>query len=105
LRSCAFANVLLPLTVARSSTPAAGEIPPEDVRLVTDWLQSTLVEKHDTFIAVMFYKKSWWVRLSGQIYLEVGDFEWAGNVLKNLCHEVKQGGYKVEDKMGKLSIG
>jgi hercynylcysteine S-oxide lyase len=112
LRACAFANVKLPLTISPQDTnPKTGEIPHSDIRTVTNWLQATLAEKYDTFIAVILYRGCWWVRLSGMIYLEAGDFEWAGNVLKGLCEEVRAGRYgeKVEvqiqsitEKVGKL---
>jgi hypothetical protein len=35
-----------------------------------------------------------WVRLSGQIYLEVRDFEWVGERLKELCGRVKKGEFR-----------
>lgn len=87
LTRCCFANVRLPLKVGEGR----GEVREGDVAGVTQWLVVRMVEEFDTFMAVVFYAGAWWVRLSGQIYLEVGDFEWAGRVLKGLCERVRNG--------------
>lgn len=106
LRACAFANVKLPLTISpQDTTPKPGEVPHADIRTVTNWLQATLAEKHDTFLAVILYRGCWWVRVSGMVYLEAADFEWAGNVLKRLCEEIRVGKYeeKVEVKIQSIT--
>lgn len=87
LTKCCFANVRLPLTIG----DAQGEVREEDAAAATQWLVMTMVGEHHTFMAVVFYAGSWWVRLSGQIYLEAQDFEWAGEVLKGLCERVRNG--------------
>jgi len=87
LTKCCFANVRLPLEIGN----ARGEVREEDAAAATQWLVLTMVEDHHTFMAVVFYAGSWWVRLSGQIYLEAKDFEWAGEVLKGLCERVRKG--------------
>ena len=87
LTKCCFANVRLPLKIGN----ARGEVREEDAPAVTQWLVLTMVEKHHTFMAVVFYAGCWWVRLSGQIYLEAKDFDWAGEVLKGLCERVQKG--------------
>ncbi|KAA8649459.1 hypothetical protein EYZ11_008091 [Aspergillus tanneri] len=51
----------------------------------TDWMQKTLIEDYHTFLPVFPFQDEWWVRLSGQIYLEMSDFEWAGHTLVELC--------------------
>ncbi len=107
LRDCAFANERLPLTVGTNT--AVGEISQKKVRMVTNWVQAMLVVEYGMFIAVIFYRGAWWVRLNGMMYLEVRDFEWAGEVLKGLCEKVRTG--KIEEDggvlkgVGKLSIG
>jgi hypothetical protein len=52
-----------------------------------------MAEEYNTFIAVVFHGGTWWVRLSGQIHLEKKDYQWAGRILKELCHRVKNGEY------------
>lgn len=87
LTNCAFANVRLPLKIGNGW----GEVREGDAAGLTQWLHLTMVEDHHTFMAVVFYAGSWWARLSGQIYLEGDDFEWAGKVLKGLCERVRKG--------------
>ncbi|KAI9875847.1 MAG: hypothetical protein M1830_007902, partial [Pleopsidium flavum] len=90
LTKCCFANVRLPLQIGT----AQGDVREENAATVTQWLTKTMVEKHHTFMAIIFYAGSWWVRLSGQIYLEAKDFKWAGEVLKELCERVQKGDYR-----------
>ena len=52
------------------------------------------MEEYSTFIAIIFYGKAWWVRLSAQVYLTIEDFEWAGKVLKEVCERVQKGRWK-----------
>lgn len=87
LTKCCFANVRLPLEIGDGE----GEVREEDGPAVTQWLVMTMVAEHQTYIAVIFYAGAWWVRLSGQVYLEAGDFEWAGVVLRGLCERVRKG--------------
>ena len=53
--------------------------------LVRDRIVKLLVDEYCTFMAVVFYCEAWWVRLSAQIYLELEDFAWSANVLKEVC--------------------
>lgn len=81
-----FANVRLPIDVL--------EVGEENVGAVTQWMTRTLIDDYNTFIAMMFYGGAWWVRLSAQIYLEIGDFEWGANVLQQICERVRKGAWK-----------
>lgn len=89
---CCFANIRLPLSLGE--TPARGDsdrkIKPrpgiEDA--VVDWTQRTLVAEYGTYIQMFFFQDSWWIRLSGQVYLDYSDFEWTGEVLKEVCDKV-----------------
>ena len=56
-----------------------------DGDLVRDRIVKLLVERHCTFMAVVFYREAWWVRLSAQIYLELEDFNWSAGVLREVC--------------------
>jgi hypothetical protein len=54
-------------------------------------MQKTLVDEYNTFVAIYEYDGKLWTRISGQIYLELKDFEWLGGVLKSLCERVQSG--------------
>ena len=56
-----------------------------------NWMQKTLVDEFNTFVAIYEYDGKLWTRISGQIYLELKDFEWLGGVLKGLCERVRSG--------------
>ncbi|KAI5866229.1 aminotransferase family protein-like protein [Durotheca rogersii] len=92
LRGCCFANVRLPLEVADTQHEGGreGKVPAEDAKAVADWITRTSVDEFDTFIATRYYAGAFWVRISGQIYLERADFEWAATVLLELCSRVTQ---------------
>lgn len=89
LGDCCFSNVRLPLS---SGQLAGGD--PANTTKIGQWIVKTLVEEYDTFIAVIFFGESWWVRLSAQVYLTEEDFEWAGKTLKEICARVEQGEWK-----------
>ncbi|XXG95914.1 hypothetical protein Hte_002190 [Hypoxylon texense] len=93
LRNCCFINLRLPLEVAEESEEEnrTGKIPAREAKAVADWITLTTVEEFDTFLATRYYAGAFWVRLSSQIYLERADFEWAANVLLDLCGRVKRG--------------
>ncbi len=62
-----------------------------DVPSHVTWLQKTLIDEFNTFVAIYEYDGKLWTRISGQIYLELKDFEWLGGVLKSLCERVRVG--------------
>ncbi|SPQ24056.1 26213d90-8380-4f62-b489-cc8fa95f0d3b [Thermothielavioides terrestris] len=101
LTRCSMVNVALPLAVQPDgegeAPPAAGgfpALPKEDVSAVTNWMLETLMDEFKTFIALFVYKDRWWARLSAQVYLELDDFEWAGQTLKTVCERAGRGEYK-----------
>ena len=55
------------------------------------WMEKTLVDEFNTFVAIYEYNGKLWSRICGQIYLELRDFEWIGGVLKTLCERVRMG--------------
>lgn len=87
LTNCAVANVMLPLTLK------AGE----EARKADVWLLSTMMKEYKTYVPILFLYGKWWVRFSSQIYLERSDFEWAGNMLKDLCQRVTAGDHLTTD--------
>jgi hypothetical protein len=112
MRECAFVNVELPLKFQRIhlenkregieevkslSSDASGDrftrtiFDAADADKISKWINMTAVKEFDTYLQMAFHAGFLWVRLSGQIYLELGDFEWVGVVLKGLCERVENG--------------
>ncbi|KAL1836541.1 hypothetical protein VTJ49DRAFT_5038 [Mycothermus thermophilus] len=100
LTRCAMVNIALPLVVGGGSEDGEDSgtnfprIPAGDVSAVINWILETLMSEHDTFVALHTYRGRFWVRLSAQVYLELSDFEWAGERLKEVCTRVAAGEYK-----------
>ncbi|KAL1978720.1 hypothetical protein VTN31DRAFT_1579 [Thermomyces dupontii] len=105
---CAMINVRTPLAVANDTTVSPHVPDPstspyqaidrKDVRKVQDWLQSQLLDQYNAF-AKFDPQSGWmWIRLSGQIYLELEDFEWFGNVAKSLCERAGKGEWLSSEK-------
>lgn len=63
-------------------------IPEEDVDKLVQWMGAAIVKRYNTFLPVFGYAGWLWTRVSAQIYLEIKDFEWAGEVLKTVCEDV-----------------
>lgn len=78
-------NILLPLTKPTSGDESMIRTAGAPSITVTDWMQQNMIGRFKTFMPIFPFQGSWWVRLSGQIYLEESDFEWAGWTLKDLC--------------------
>ncbi|KAI1078047.1 PLP-dependent transferase [Whalleya microplaca] len=100
LGECCFTNVRLPLEIEpigapiedrweHKHKPAGKRIPAGEAHAIADWITKTSVDEFDTFIATRFYAGAFWIRISGQVYLERADFEWAAHVLLELCSRVK----------------
>jgi hercynylcysteine S-oxide lyase len=109
LRDCAFANVRLPIAIGvrvsvsvvdeegeknPSSLSSPCHISPEEMGRVVDYMQATFVHEFATFIAVYGYGGALWARLSGQVYLDLADWEWCGNVLAEVCARVREGVFR-----------
>jgi selenocysteine lyase/cysteine desulfurase len=101
LTRCSMVNVALPLAVQpgegktlEGDVAGLPAIPQSDVSAVTNWILQTLIDEHKTFVALFVYGGQWWARLSAQVFLELDDFEWAGQTLKGVCERVAKGEYK-----------
>ena len=92
LNRSAFSNVRLPLEVGSSS----GQIAEEDKSKVMFWMAARLLEDYDTFVALYFHAESFWVRISGQIYLELDDFSRGSEAIQELCKRAQKGEYLAE---------
>ena len=86
-------NIRLPISHEKVHSVAAKQgIEKDDAGFaVRDWINRTLVDEYSTFVQTFFYAGTWWVRFSGQVYLEMRDFEWAAQALKKMCERVKKG--------------
>lgn len=64
-----------------------------DAPPIARWMTERSVRGYDTMISIKFYAGAIWCRISGQIYLEVEDFEWAAYKLMEICEEVAKGDF------------
>jgi hypothetical protein len=111
IRQCAMANVLLPLKVITTkNTPAttSSQPPPKspdsssdsilpipiiaaDLSTHASWLTSTLIKEYHIGVAVFVYSSQIWLRVSGQIYLEIADFERFAGVMIQALERLRKG--------------
>lgn len=90
-KDCCLVNVLLPLEISPSKVACKNCIDPGNQAIATEWMQEELIKDFNTFMPIYFFEGQWWTRLSGQIYLELSDFEWAGAALKAICERAGRG--------------
>lgn len=101
LTKCTLVNVLLPLEASSVDVEGKNTVKPELSSKATEWMQEALIEDHKTFMAIFIFQDQWWARLSGQVYLDLEDFEWAGRALKDVCERVgKEEFVKVGKELG-----
>lgn len=105
IRQCAMANVLLPFaikgskspppTVSQSSPTHSGIVPIsielEDIATHASWLTSTIIKEYRIGVTVYPYALRIWLRVSGQIYLELSDFERLAGILAVALERVRKG--------------
>lgn len=109
MTKCSMTNVALPLKFVATATARGGggtagvsggsgdqelEIPVEDVADAQEWIMRVLISDYNTYVVVYTYNNRFWVRISAQVYLDIGDFEWAGQILLELSKRVAKGDYK-----------
>lgn len=61
---------------------------PEDAPTMVRWIIDRALLDFDIPIMMKFHAGAIWIRLSGQIYVELRDFERAAEVLKGLCERL-----------------
>ena len=88
LTNCCLVNIRLPLIASPSKISGVNTVDPVHSATATQWMRKKLIEEHNTFILIYFFQNHWWARLSGQVYLDMSDFEWAGQKLKEICERV-----------------
>jgi selenocysteine lyase/cysteine desulfurase len=95
---CCFANVRLPFTFGNQDSVFGGASKElfdlADLDMLQKWLNVTAVKECDTYLQIAYHSGFMWVRLSGQLYLDMEDFEWVGSKLKGLCERAKQGEFR-----------
>lgn len=92
ITKCAFTNVRLPLEVGDGQ----GQVLEKDMYRVAVWMTAMLMKESDVYSPVFFHARKFWTRFSGQIYLDIGDFEKGARALKKLCERAKKGGFLQE---------
>jgi len=83
LGQCSLTNIALPLDQSAITGGDDGK-----VGAVSQWMMQTMIEEYETAVLIYTYDRKWWVRLSGQVYLTMDDFEYAGQKLKEMCGRV-----------------
>ncbi|KAH8155204.1 uncharacterized protein LAJ45_00213 [Morchella importuna] len=88
-------NVRLPLVVAgaRAAREGEGVVEEEKAVRVRDWAMDVVNREFNSAVPLMVYGGEWWARVSGQVYLEMSDFEVIAGVLKAMCKRIAEGGY------------
>lgn len=93
MRNCGIAKIRLSLAIGTGASAASAKVPyapltEEEVGPAVRYLTKSLADTYKTWLPVIDYGVWIWVRLCAQIYLEVSDFEFAGNSLKVLCERI-----------------
>lgn len=118
LQRCCFVNVRLPFSITEGAasydthfTPPKHEeqdvrssqskcelvyIRAADAPKIAEWMTEKSIHDYETMIPVKFYVGEIWCRISGQIYLELEDFEWAAYRLKEMCQRVSNGEFQAK---------
>ena len=96
LTKCCFANVRLPLIFVSRSLPPSKKLEDQSIfvdeaSVVGQWITDRTISDSNTMISAKFHAGALWVRFSGQIYLDMADFDCAGTMLKRLCERVRNG--------------
>jgi hercynylcysteine S-oxide lyase len=79
--NCCFAQVRLPLL-----REELGINDVQAVKLAHQMMEQTAAD-FDTYIPTKYYAGGFWSRVSGQIYLELNDFERASEILLEICRQ------------------
>jgi selenocysteine lyase/cysteine desulfurase len=93
LGNCCMSNIRLPLSLSSIQQLAAAKgVETEGIEnVVREWISRLLADEYHTFIMVRWYAGAFWVRFSGQVYLEEADFEWGTKTLSEVCERVLKG--------------
>jgi len=107
LQDCCLFNIRLPLSfdadrkLLPSSETSTQESPSGNIPAATStvsasdiiaWMPERMTTQHKTFIPIFWYRDALWARFSAQAYLDIDDFVWGGELLKELCRVVESEG-------------
>ncbi|KAI6819844.1 PLP-dependent transferase [Hortaea werneckii] len=90
LTKCMLQNIRLPLSLDKLTSGDAAQ-----ATKIAQWIAKVQVDEYNMFVAIYFYAGSWWVRVSGQVYLTLEDFEYGAKALEEICQRVEKGEWKV----------
>ncbi len=93
IQKCCLVNIRLPLTFI-GDDGGEGDVALSDAQAVWDWMYERAANEFDTYFQIQYYKQSFWVRFSAQVYLGMEDFEWGARVLVEMCKRAKAGEWK-----------
>lgn len=96
LTNCAMGNVALPLWTSptqEAMQEGGTVVPRSEINQAFQWMLETMVEEYHTFIAMYLQGDRFWARISAQVYLDLNDYEWAADVLAQLCARVAKKEY------------
>lgn len=97
ITNCSLVNVRLPLSASPTKSPGVLTIDPAHAMKSIQFIEEGLAQDHQTFIAIFFFQNQWWARFSAQVYLDLSDFEWGGEKLKEMCERVGQENFEVKN--------
>ncbi|KAL1979723.1 hypothetical protein VTN96DRAFT_5245 [Rasamsonia emersonii] len=83
---CPVVNVRLPIDPPAGDVTAAAA--QARIGAVNAFVEKMMLSEYKTFVPAFFHNGRFWVRLSGQIYLTVDDFEEVGRQLRDICSRV-----------------
>ncbi|GAA6011165.1 hypothetical protein JCM10207_005520 [Rhodosporidiobolus poonsookiae] len=82
-------NVELPL-------PAPSSISSTQFTEISAFWLDQLVETHHTHVPAFPHGDKFYTRLSAQVYVDLDDFRYIGNVLKRVCEQIRNGEHRRE---------
>ncbi|TDZ19874.1 Hercynylcysteine sulfoxide lyase [Colletotrichum orbiculare MAFF 240422] len=100
MTKCGMVNVALPVVTGESAeAPSTGPdgtitVPGNLVIPIVNWMVDVLVAEYQTFVALFWHDRRWYMRLSAQVYVDEEDFEWIARKMMELCQRVAKQEYK-----------
>ncbi|KAI0393819.1 putative aminotransferase family protein [Xylariaceae sp. FL0594] len=70
-----------------------GRVDPSHAAKIVLWIKETGIRENGNYFQTCLYRGKFWWRLSGMIYVHVGDFRRGAEVLKRLCERDQKGEY------------